>query len=282
MTHESDKVPPTAHMSRDKTPLTALLPSLITLLGLCFGLFSLKLAVDGRWEHAVLCLVVAAFIDGIDGRVARLLNASSKFGAELDSLADFLNFAVAPALISYMWMTKEVRGAGWAVCMFFVICGAIRLARFNAAANEGLTTEAPEENGAVLPRAGIFPLKMFRSRFCGIPAPAGGLLCLMPMMMMFFQYENFETPLFRITPPYYMVYIAVIGALMMSRLPTISLKGMKIPQKLVPPVLAAFGGAMVMIIVEPWAALPVIGIGYLLLIPFTYMFGGDTRKEYGE
>lgn len=261
-----------------KTPLVALVPSMITLSGLCFGLFSLKFAADNKWEQAVICVAFAAFIDGFDGLVARKLNATSKFGAELDSLADFFNFAVAPAFISYMWMTNAVKGAGWAVCVFFVMCGAIRLARFNAADTEK-SEKKDDSDGAeyIAPAPDKVRQGICRSYFSGIPAPAGGMLCLMPMMMIFYQQQNFDEPLFSLRPSYYMVYVAFIGALMMSRVPTISLKGLNIPQYLVPVVLTAFAAVMITIVVNPWLMLPIIGVGYLLFIPATFFLFGRPR-----
>lgn len=275
---------PTLHAATTSasTPLVALMPSMITLAGLCFGLFSLKFAYNARWEHAVICIVFAAFIDGIDGALARKLNAASQFGAELDSLADFFNFAVAPAFISYMWMTNEIKGAGWAVCVFYVMCGAIRLARFNAAAFDKLSQQkSTEEIEEILTDSNsqTSPFRVFRSRFCGIPAPAGGLLCLMPMMIVFFQQETFDVPYLNLHPSFYMVYIAIIGALMMSRVPTLSFKGMKISSRYVPLVMVGFAALIVSLVTNPWLTLPIIGIGYMILIPITLI---HSRYSTGD
>ena len=120
-------------LRRGQVPIRVLVPSIFTLLGLCAGLTAIRMAIEHRWDLAVAALVFAAFLDGIDGRIARLLKASSRFGAELDSLADFVNFGVAPAIIIFIWALEDLGGLGWIVVLVFAVCTALRLARFNVA-----------------------------------------------------------------------------------------------------------------------------------------------------
>src|SRR5438132_7259840 len=154
-------------------PVRTLLPNLITLLALCAGLTAIRLAVEDKLEWAVAAIVFAAMLDGIDGRVARMLKGASKFGAELDSLADFVNFGVAPALMLYFWSLHELKSAGWIAAMLFAICTGLRLARFNVMIDD--------PNRPVW--AGNF--------FVGIPAPAGAITVLLPIYVSFLGLPRF-------------------------------------------------------------------------------------------
>src|SRR5688572_18461465 len=144
-------------------PLRALIPNIVTLIGLCIGLTSIRMAVEGRFDVALAATVIAALLDGVDGRMARMLKVSSRFGAELDSLADFVNFGVAPALVLYLWGFGDARSLGWIVVLMFALCAALRLARFNVADVE---PEKPAWQGAY---------------FVGVPVPAGAILVLLPL-----------------------------------------------------------------------------------------------------
>src|SRR5260370_15391614 len=144
-------------------PVRTLLPNIITLLALCAGLTAIRLELEDRLEWALAAIVFAALLDGVDGRIARMLKGTSRFGAELDSLADFVNFGVAPGLILYFWTLHELKSAGWIAAMVFAICAALRLARFN------LTIDAPNRPAW----AGNF--------FVGMPAPAGAITVLLPI-----------------------------------------------------------------------------------------------------
>src|SRR6478735_1180812 len=146
-------------------PFRVIVPNIITLVALCLGLTAIRLAYEGRFEPAVLAIVVAAALDGVDGRVARMLKGTSRFGAELDSLADFVNFGVAPALILYFWGLHELKSAGWIVALVFAICAGLRLARFNVMIDD------PNQPAW----AGNF--------FTGIPAPAGAITVLLPIYL---------------------------------------------------------------------------------------------------
>lgn len=226
-------------------PISRIFPNMVTLAGLCCGLSSIRFALDGRFELAVGFIVAAALIDGMDGRIARMLGATSLFGAQLDSLSDFLCFGVAPVIVIYIWQLHEVRGIGWAVVLFYTVCCALRLARFNTSLlNEA---RAPWE-------------KQF---FTGIPSPAGGGLCLIPLMIFL---QSDET--LRIPSGILVLYILLIAVLMASRIPTFSGKT-RIRHDLILPFMLAFGVVLVLLIIEPWMTLTVIGVIYLALIPFS-------------
>jgi len=230
-----------------KFPLIYLFPNLVTIISLCFGMSAIKYSLEGRWELAVGLLVTSAFLDGMDGRLARMLNASSKFGAELDSLTDFINFGVAPAFILYNWSLQyfPIKVIGWAVALIFTICGAFRLARFNS----GLALD---------------DVKMDKF-FVGIPAPCGAGLTLIPIMVSF-QYEFF---LFKEVPAILAFYLLVIGFLMASQIPTISVKHIEISSKMMFPTLFLCTVFIVSLLLKPWIILPLMGVIYILTIPFS-------------
>lgn len=242
-----------ASRRKDHLPLHRLFPNFVTIMGLCSGLTAIRFALDGRFEHAAIAIIVAAILDGMDGRLARLLNASSNFGAQLDSLADFISFGVAPAIIMYVWTLQNIRGAGWAVALFFAVCCAIRLARFNSD-----MFEPDEEDEKPSPER----------FFTGAPAPAGGLLALAPLMI------SFEPEFYSVTsahlPWVNAGYVAIIAMLMASRIPTFSFKKMRIRQEYGVYVMAAAGLLITFAIIEPWITFPAIGIGYLALLPFSW------------
>ncbi len=230
-----------------KFPLIYLFPNLVTIISLCFGMSAIKYSLEARWELAVGLLVTSAFLDGMDGRLARMLNASSKFGAELDSLTDFINFGVAPAFILYNWSLQyfPVKVIGWAVALIFTICGAFRLARFNS----GLALD---------------DVKMDKF-FVGIPAPCGAGLTLIPIMVSF-QYEFY---LFKEIPAILAFYLLVIGFLMASQIPTISVKHIEISSKMMFPTLFLCTVFIVSLLLKPWIILPLMGVIYIATIPFS-------------
>src|SRR5882762_6790027 len=175
-------------------PVRTLVPNVITLLALCAGLTAIRLAVEDRLEWAMAAIVFAAMLDGIDGRVARMLKGTSRFGAELDSLADFVNFGVAPALILYFWGLHDLKSAGWIVAMVFAICAGLRLARFNVMIDD---PNRPAWGG---------------NFFVGVPAPAGALTVLLPIYVYFL---GMSTPAFMV--PITLAYTLAIAFLMVSR-----------------------------------------------------------------
>tara|TARA_B100001564_G_C20607971_1_gene656152 strand:+ start:34 stop:828 length:795 start_codon:yes stop_codon:yes gene_type:complete len=235
-------------------PIYHLFPSIMTIIGICVGLFALKAGmVHGQWEQSVILMIIAGIIDGLDGKIARVLNASSPFGAQLDSLADFLNFGVVPALIVYSWITHEFKGVGWAVALFFIICQAIRLARFNAKME--MEYEIPELKD-----------KFFE----GIAAPMGAALSLLPMMLHFLFEQKFETPPFQITASLVILYVSFIALMMISTFPTFSLKGLNIPRRYTSILLGTVGFFVIAAITEPWITFPFIGFLYFLTFPWCY------------
>jgi CDP-diacylglycerol--serine O-phosphatidyltransferase len=199
--------------------LNKLIPNVLTVLALCAGLTAIRFGLQDRWELAVACIVLAGILDGLDGRLARLLGGTSRFGAELDSLSDFVNFGVAPALLLFFWSLDQAPGTGWPLALLLAICCGLRLARFNVSLDED---DRP-------PWATKY--------FTGVPAPAGAGLAIMPMMLEF-EIANgfFQAPL--LVGP----WTAFVGFLMVSHIPTMSLKSFKVPQRFVLPTLMFVGG----------------------------------------
>ena len=225
-------------------PVRMLVPNVITLLALCAGLTAIRLAVEERLDLALAAIVFAAALDGVDGRVARLLKGTSRFGAELDSLADFVNFGVAPAIILYFWELHELKSAGWIAAMIFAICAALRLARFNVAIDD------PNRP----PWAGNF--------FVGMPAPLGALTVLLPIYLYFLGLPRFTLVTF--------IYTLAIAMLMVSRLPVISGKkvGRRVPPEMVLPIFVAVVLLVALLISYPWQVLTVATLAYLGSLPF--------------
>src|SRR5471030_1010442 len=236
-------------------PVRTLLPNLITLLALCAGLTAIRLAVENKLELALAAIVFAALLDGIDGRVARLLKGTSRFGAELDSLADFVNFGVAPALIIYFWGLHELKSAGWIAALTFAICAALRLARFN------VMIEDPDQPAW----AGNF--------FTGIPAPAGAITVLLPIYLYFLGVSN---GLVTVWVTFF--YTLTIALLMVSRLPVFSGKrvGKRVPPELVLPVFVVVVLFFALLISYPWEVLTLGTLVYLGCLPL----GWFSHREY--
>ncbi len=234
-----------------RLPIYKLVPSIMTIIGMCVGLFALKSGLLGHWNMAVILLLIAGIIDGLDGKIARLLNATSSFGAQLDSLSDFLNFGVVPALINYFWLTDQVKGIGWGAALFFIVCQAIRLARFNAKLD--IEPEIPE-----------LKYKFFE----GVAAPMGAALSMLPMMLTFLSEQELDGIFLPANPILVIFYISFVGLLMVSRIPTFSLKGLQINRKYASLILAVMGIIVISAITEPWITFPVIGILYYISIPW--------------
>src|SRR6185312_15273209 len=211
-----DPAPPPFRRRFKAIPVRTLLPNLITLLALCAGLTAIRVAVEDKLDLALAAIVFAALLDGIDGRIARMLKGTSRFGAELDSLADFVNFGVAPALILYFWGLHELKSAGWIAALVFAICAGLRLARFNVMIDD------PNKPAW----AGNF--------FTGIPAPAGAITVLLPIYLYFLGVSNGL-----VTVWVTLVYTLGIASLLVSRLPVFSGKrvGTRVPPDLVGPVI---------------------------------------------
>jgi CDP-diacylglycerol--serine O-phosphatidyltransferase len=223
-----------------------MVPNVLTLLALCAGMTAIRYAVAGNFQYAVFAIIAAGVFDGLDGRLARLLKATSRFGAELDSLADFISFGVAPAAVLYLWTMAQWHSIGWAIVLFFAVCCALRLARFNTQ----LSGEPPPPWRA--------------NFFVGAPAPAGAGLIMLPMFV------SFEWGDWIARSPYVNgVWIALIALLMVSTVPTVSLKGIRIPHHLVIPSLLGVGLMTAFFTTAPWPTLMVVGALYLGSIPLT-------------
>ena len=229
--------------------INRLIPNILTLAALCSGLTAIRFALQGEMRLAVIAIIVASIFDALDGRVARRLGVTSRFGAELDSLSDFLCFGVSPAIVLYLASLKDGGALGWVVTLMFPICSALRLARFNTA----LVSDTP-------------PPVWTGSYFTGVPAPAGALLALIPLMVSF----EIEAAWPRHALVVGTVLIAV-GGLMVSRLPTYSFKKGRVPRHLVLPSLLGAGLVMGVLASAPWIASSLIGLVYVALIPFSWM-----------
>ena len=230
-------------------PLSRLFPNMVTIAGLCCGLSSVRFAFDGKFEIAVTLIFLAAIIDGMDGRIARFLNSTSIFGAQLDSLSDFVCFGVSPAIILYMWRMHEVRGLGWSATLFFVVCCALRLARFN--------TNLLDENKQ------LWEMKFFT----GVPSPAGAMLALMPLFTSFYLNLNLlNNSIFCI------IWVALVGILMASRVPTFAAKRLVIHHEWVLPIMILCGFTIVIILIEPWIMLTIAGLIYIATIPMSIRY----------
>lgn len=235
-------------------PLAKLLPNLVTLIALCIGLSSIRFAINENWLAATAFIVIATFLDGIDGRLARFLNSSSDFGAQLDSLVDFFNFGIAPSLVIYMWLSSfsDIKGFDWALVLFFAICMTIRLARFNVALDK-----VPNKNPILE--------KYF---FEGIPAPCGAGLCMLPMILA----HEFGNDYFFTNPILVIGYVFVLALVIASTIPTISIKSIPIRNEYVYLTLAALGLMIVGFVTEPWLTLAIMGVLYFLSIPVTALY----------
>ena len=224
-----------------------MLPNLATVAGLCTGLSSIRFAMLDRFEEAVLCILVAALLDGIDGRIARLLKVTSDFGAELDSLSDFICFGVGPAVVIYMLTLHDFGGFGWGITLFYSVCMGLRLARFNALhIKEQREQHQDSENEDKLKQSPII-IAGKNKFFVGTPAPAAAFIALLPLMIHF----AFEID-WILKPFVYMFFMLGAGVLMISRVPTYSFKSFKIPRSWVVPSLVIAAILMAMIVSAPW------------------------------
>lgn len=233
-----------------------LIPNALTLLGLCAGMTAIRLALTGRWELAIAAVGVAMLLDGLDGRIARLMGATSEFGAQLDSLADVINFGVTPAVIVYLWSLGDSGGLGWALVLVFVMCSAMRLARFNVGLSEG----------ELLPWAKRF--------FTGVPAPAGAGLALWPLVLSFELGDAFLSSAWLNG-----VMLIAVSALMVSRIPTFSGKGLKLPQRHVGLALIGVGAFAAFLVSTPWVTLGLLGLAYIGTIPVSISVYRRLREQ---
>ena len=242
----------------DKKSARVILPNMLTLIGVCIGLTSIRFALDGRFELAIVAIIIAALIDGLDGRIARLIKGTSKVGKELDSLTDVISFGVAPAFIMYFWSMSEIGRLGWLISLIYVVCVALRLARFNV-------------NSETEPS--------WRDNFFeGIPSPAGGVLVLMPLIYSFSEVQFFQVN-YQIIVPVLFIFISI---LLISKIPTYSLKKIIVPRSstifLLFGIILLFG----LLLIFTFKALVIGCLIYILAIPASIIHYKKLKKIFAN
>src|ERR1051326_3057226 len=243
---------------RQEVPFGKLIPNALTLLGLCTGATAIRFALSGHWQAAVVAIILAAVLDTLDGRIARLLGLDSKFGAQLDSLADLVSFGIAPSVLVYMWTLYQGGGAGWTIALVFCACCAIRLARFNIEKTDGDDEEIV-------------------TTFSGVPAPAAACLILLPMLLDF----QFHLPILR-DPFVNGGLMALVSLFMVSPLPTPSFKGLYVPKRIKAPVIVSVVLLAACLIAWPWATLTAALIVYIATLPFGRRPPGPIRRSFSR
>ena len=233
-----------------------LLPNILTLGGVCLGISSIKFSIDGNYSLAVIFILLAAILDALDGRIARLIKGTSEFGKELDSLTDFVSFGIAPVFILYFWELNNYGKLGWAITLIYSVCCVLRLARFNL-------TKIDDQ-------------QLWKSNyFEGVPSPAGGILILMPLIFELADLNlNFNI---KNLTPYFTILIAI---LMVSKLPTLSLKKISISPKATAFILLGIGIIFISLLDYTFETLLVFGLVYLISIPISFfMYKNKNKKE---
>ena len=233
-----------------------ILPNMFTLVGVCVGLTSIKFAFDERFGLAIICIIVAGLIDGLDGRIARLIKGTSQVGKELDSLTDVISFGVAPAFIMYFWQLNTLGRVGWLICLVYVICVALRLARFNVNSE---TQSSWKDNF-----------------FEGVPSPAGGILVLLPLI-----YSKSEIQVLNIDNSYFVPTLFIlISLLLISKLPTYSFKKIAVPRRLT--IFLLFGVVLFfgLLLIYTYNVIVISSLLYLALIPFSIFHFKNLNKKF--
>ena len=232
-----------------------ILPNILTLIGVCIGLSSIKFALDSKYEIAVIAIIFAALIDGLDGRIARLIKGTSKVGKELDSLTDVISFGVAPAFIMYFWSLNNLGKFGWLLTMIFVVCVALRLARFNVSSN---SEPSWKDN-----------------YFEGVPSPAGGILVLMPLILHLSEIDLININYNIVVPTFFIL----ISFLLISKVPTFAFKKISIPRHLT--IFALFGVVLFfgLLLIYTFKVLVICGLIYICLIPIGYFSYQKINKQ---
>ena len=233
-----------------------ILPNIFTLVGVCIGLSSIKFALDGRFEISILAIIIAAVIDGLDGRIARLIKGASKVGKELDSLTDVISFGVAPAFIMYFWKLNELGRVGWLICLIYVICVALRLARFN------VSSESEPS---------------WRDNFFeGIPSPAGGIIVLIPLIFSFSDLNIFNLNYNIIVP----IFFIMTSILLISKIPTYSLKKIVVPRRMTIFLLFSIILYFGLLLIYTFNTIVISGIIYLFIIPVSILHYYHIKKKF--
>ena len=240
----------------DKKSARMLLPNMLTLIGVCIGLTSIRFALDGRYELAVIAILFAAIIDGLDGRIARLIRGTSKVGKELDSLTDMISFGVAPAFIMYFWKLNTLEKFGWLLCLIYVICVALRLARFNINSNQEPSWKD--------------------NFFEGVPSPAGGILLLTPLIISLSGF-NFLQLNYNLMVP---IFFILASFLLISKFPSYSFKKIVIPRKTT--IFLLFGIVLFfgLLLVYTFNVIAISAVIYVLLLPISFLHYQKIKKQH--
>jgi len=240
----------------DKKNARVILPNMLTLIGVCIGLTSIRFALDGKFEFAIIAIIFAALIDGLDGRIARLIKGTSKVGKELDSLTDMISFGVAPAFIMYFWKLNTLGRFGWLVCLIYVICVALRLARFNVNSNQEPS---------------------WRDNFFeGVPSPAGGILVLTPLIVSITDFDYINLNYDIIVP----IFFIVTSLLLISKFPSYSFKKIVIQRKTT--IFLLFGIVLFfgLLLIYPFNVIAISSIIYLLVLPISFFHYQKLKKQH--
>ncbi len=245
----------------NEIPFRKLAPNMVTMMALCSGVTSIRYAISENWSKAILCIFLAAVFDGLDGRVARFLKASSKFGAELDSLSDFVSFGVAPAILIYQWSLYDLPKFGWLFCLIFAMGMAMRLARFNTMLD---SDNIPE---------------YWSHYFVGVPAPAAAALGVMPVLL-WFDFPQMEF-LLR-SNAFCALLMCLVTFLMTSTIPTLSLKKAKVKTSMFLPWMLFVVLFINFMLIQPWLTLGILALGYLISIPLTVLKFTRDKKRYNK
>ena len=235
-----------------------ILPNMFTLIGVCIGLSSIKFALDERFTLSIIAIIVAAIIDGLDGRIARLIQGTSKVGKELDSLTDVISFGVAPAFIMYFWKLNELGRIGWLICLIYVVCVALRLARFNV--NSGKETS-------------------WRDNFFeGVPSPAGGVIVLMPLI-----YSLSDIQILKINQSFFVpILFVIVSILLISKAPTYSFKKISVPRNMTIFLLLAVVLYFGLLLIYTFNAIVISGLIYFIMIPVSFIHYNNISKKFKE
>ncbi len=239
----------------EKKNVRMILPNMLTLIGVCIGLTSIRFSFNGQFDLAIIAIIFAALIDGLDGRIARLIKGTSKVGKELDSLTDMISFGVAPAFIMYFWTLSSLGRLGWLICLIYVICVALRLARFNINSNQEPS---------------------WRDNFFeGVPSPAGGILVLTPLVISMTNFDLIKIDNNIIAP----IFFIVTSLLLISKFPTYSFKKIVIQRQTT--IFLLFGIVLFFgfILIYPFVAISISAILYLLMFPISYFHYNKLKKQ---
>jgi CDP-diacylglycerol--serine O-phosphatidyltransferase len=242
----------------DKKNARVILPNMLTLIGVCIGLTSIRFALDGKFEFAIIAIIFAALIDGLDGRIARLIKGTSKVGKELDSLTDMISFGVAPAFIMYFWKLNTLGRFGWLVCLIYVICVALRLARFNVNSNQEPS---------------------WRDNFFeGVPSPAGGILVLTPLIVSITNFDYISLNYNIIVPAFFII----TSLLLISKFPSYSFKKIVIQRKTT--IFLLFGIVLFfgLLLIYPFNVIAISSIIYLLMLPISFFHYQKLKKQHTD